>query len=144
MSSRRYIKPPWGQRHIGNRLAPLFKRSLISKLSVRGRRSGRWQTVPVAVLEHEGERYLVSYRGTSDWALNLQSSHRGRLAQRGRVEEIAVEEVPVEARAPLLEIYAARFGRMPTVGSVLRALPDPADHPIFRIARPTDLKGAQK
>jgi len=133
--SRRSLKPPWGQRHIGNRLAPLFRPSLISKLSVRGRRSGRWHTVPVAVLEFEGERYLVSYRGASDWVRNLRASHTGRLRQRGRAEEISVVDVPVVERPPLLEIYAARFGRMPTVGAVLRALPDPADHPIFRITR---------
>jgi deazaflavin-dependent oxidoreductase (nitroreductase family) len=133
MSTRRYLKPPWGQRHIGNRLAPLFQRKLISKLSVRGRRSGRWHTVPVAVLDHEGQRYLISYRGASEWARNLEASHTGRLAQRGRVEEITVEEVPIEERAPLLEVYTARFGRMPTVGAVLRKLPDPADHPTFRI-----------
>ena len=138
MSSRRYLKPPWGQRHIGNRLAPLFQRKLISKLSVPGRRSGRWQTVPVAVLDHEGERYLISYRGASDWARNMQASHSGRLAQGGRVEEITVEEVPVKRRAPLLEEYGARFGRLPTVGAVLRALPDPADHPTFRITSSGD------
>jgi deazaflavin-dependent oxidoreductase (nitroreductase family) len=111
----------------------MFRPSLISKLSVRGRRSGRWHTVPVAVLDREGERYLISYRGASDWALNLEASGSGRLARRGRVEEITVEEVPVEERGPLLEAYAARFGRMPTVGAVLRALPDPAHHPTFRI-----------
>jgi deazaflavin-dependent oxidoreductase (nitroreductase family) len=133
MSSRTYVRPPWGQRHIGNRLAPLFQRKLISKLSVRGRRSGRWHTVPVAVLDHKGERYLISYRGASEWARNLEASHTGRLAQRGRVEGITVEEVPVEERPPLLEAYTERFGRMPTVGAVLRKLPDPADHPTFRI-----------
>ena len=132
-SERRFLKPPWGQRHIGNRLAPLFQRSLISKLSVRGRKSGRWRTTPVAVLDYDGERYLISYRGASDWALNLEASHQARLTQHGRVEAITVEEVPVEVRGPLLDVYTARFGRMPTVGSVLRALPDPADHPTFRI-----------
>jgi hypothetical protein len=55
MNDRRYLKLPWGQQHIGNRLAPLFRPSLISQLSVRRRRSGRWHTTPVAVLEHEGE-----------------------------------------------------------------------------------------
>jgi deazaflavin-dependent oxidoreductase (nitroreductase family) len=133
MNERRYLKPPWMQRHVGNRLAPLFRRAMISKLSVPGRRSGRWQTVPVAVLEHAGERYLVSYRGESDWARNLCASRRGRLAKQGRVEEIDVVEVAVAERAALLEIYSARYGRMPTVAATLRALPDPADHPIFRI-----------
>jgi deazaflavin-dependent oxidoreductase (nitroreductase family) len=138
MSERRFLKPSWGQRHIGNRLAPLFQRDLISKLSVPGRKTGRWHTTPVAVLDYDGERYLVSYRGASGWALNLEASHHGRLAQRGRVEKITVEEVPVEQRAALLEVYAERFGRMPTVGGVLRALPDPADHPTFRIVSTTD------
>jgi deazaflavin-dependent oxidoreductase (nitroreductase family) len=133
VSERRYLKPPWMQRHVGNRLAPLFRRSLLSNLSVRGRRTGRWHTVPVAVLEHEGERYLVSYRGESDWALNLRASHRARLSHRGSVEEITVVEVPVGERAALLEVYSARYGKLPTVAGVLRALPDPADHPIFRL-----------
>jgi deazaflavin-dependent oxidoreductase (nitroreductase family) len=133
MSDRRYLKPPWMQRHVGNRLSVLFRPSLISKLSVRGRRSGRWQTTPVAVLAHDGHRYLVSYRGASDWARNLQASHTGRLTQRGRTEKITVAEVPVAERADLLEVYRARYGKMPTVGGVLRALPDPADHPIFQI-----------
>jgi hypothetical protein len=59
---RRYLRPPWMQRHVANRLVPVFRPSLIAKLSVRGRKSGRWRTVPVVVLEHDGERYLVSYR----------------------------------------------------------------------------------
>ena len=140
MKSRRYIKPRWMQRHVGNRMSVLFRPSLISKLSVRGRRSSRWHTTPVAVLEHHGERYLVSYRGASDWALNLEASHTARLAQRGRVEDVQVADVPVVERAALLDVYSDRFAKMPTVGSVLRALPDPADHPMFRIttSRPAE------
>ncbi len=42
-------------------------------------------------------------------------------------------------RALLLAAYGERYGKMPTVGPVLRALPDPADHPIFRI---TDARAA--
>jgi deazaflavin-dependent oxidoreductase (nitroreductase family) len=133
VNSRPYIKPPWMQRHVGNRMSVLFRPSLISKLSVRGRRSGRWHTTPVAILEHNSERYLVSYRGASDWTLNLEASRTARLAQRGRVEDIQVADVPVAERAELIDEYTDRFGKMPTVGSVLRALPDPADHPIFRI-----------
>ena len=140
--SRRYLKPPRMQRHVGNRMAPLFRPSLISKLSVRGRRTGRWHTVPVAVLEHKGERYLVSYRGESDWARNLRAPRHGRLRQRGQIEEIDVVEVPADERAPLLDAYRDRYGKMPTVGAVLSALPDPADHPIFRITDSSQRDGA--
>jgi deazaflavin-dependent oxidoreductase (nitroreductase family) len=135
MNDRRYIKPPWMQRHVGNRMSVLFRPSLISKLSVRGRRSGRWHTTPVAVLEHNGERYLVSYRGASDWARNLEASHAARLTQPSRAEDIEVVDVPVAERDALLAAYRDRYGKMPTVAPVLRALPDPADHPIFRITQ---------
>jgi deazaflavin-dependent oxidoreductase (nitroreductase family) len=137
MAERRYIKPPWGQRQIANRLVPLFQPKIISKLSVRGRRSGRWHTTPVAVLEHDGGRYLISYRGASDWARNLEASHEARLMHRGQVEHITVEEVPVSDRVPLLEVYTERFGRFPTVSEILAELPDPADHPTFRITSAT-------
>jgi hypothetical protein len=120
-------------RDVGNRLAPLFRPSLVSKLSVPGRRSGRWHTLPIVVLDHDGERYLVSYRGESDWVLDLRASNSGRLARRGHVEEITVVEVPVPDRPPLIEAYRARYGKVPTVAATLRALPDPADHPTFRI-----------
>jgi deazaflavin-dependent oxidoreductase (nitroreductase family) len=133
VNTRRYIKPPFMQRHVGNRMSVLFRPSLLWKLSVRGRRSGRWHTTPVAVLDHDGERYLVSYRGASDWARNLEASHTARLSQRGRTEEIEVADVPVSERGELLDVYRDRYGKMPTVGSVLDALPDPADHPMFRI-----------
>jgi F420H(2)-dependent quinone reductase len=104
VNERRYIKPPWMQRHVGNRMSVLFRPSLISKLSVRGRRSGRWHTTPVAVLEHNGERYLVSYRGASDWARNLEASRHARLSQRDRVEDIEVADVPVVERPGLLQV----------------------------------------
>jgi hypothetical protein len=36
-------------------------------------------------------------------------------------------------RGALLELYRARYGKLPTVAAILCVLPDPADHPIFRI-----------
>jgi deazaflavin-dependent oxidoreductase (nitroreductase family) len=134
MRGRHYLKPSWMQRHVGNRMAWLFGRSRLSKLSVVGRRSGRRRTTPVAVLDYEGQRYLVSYRGESEWVRNLRASGgRARLRHKGHLEEISVTEVPVGERVPLLEAYSERYSRFPTVADVLRALPDPADHPIFHI-----------
>jgi hypothetical protein len=85
------------------------------------------------VLEHGGQRYLVSPFGETDWALNLRAARSGRLARRERVEQFAAVEVPAEERRPLLETYLHRFGRMPKVAASFRRLPDPADHPTFRI-----------
>jgi F420H(2)-dependent quinone reductase len=133
MDTSRYLKPPWMQRHVGNRMSVLFQPSMVSKLSVPGRASGQWRTVPVAVLEYEGQRYLVSYRGASDWARNLEVARHGRLITRDGTEEFDVVDVPVADRPPILEAYTAKYAKMPTVGKVLRKLPDPADHPVFRI-----------
>ena len=100
MNHRRYLNPPRMQRNVGNRLAPLFQPSLVLRPSVPGRRSGRWHTLPIVVLDHNGERYLVSVHGESDWALDLRTSRRGRLTRRGHTEEISVVEVPIRDRAP--------------------------------------------
>jgi hypothetical protein len=130
---RGYIRPSWMQRQIANRLVPRLRPDIISLLSVPGRRTGRSHTVPVAILEDEDQRYLVSYRGASDWALNLRASRHGMLSNQGRNESITVSEVPVSQRRRLLDLYRSRYGAMPTVRAVLRALPDPADHPVVRI-----------
>jgi hypothetical protein len=34
-----------------------------------------------------------------------------------------------------MQAYQERYSKMPTVSGVLRALPDPADHPIFVITK---------
>ena len=60
------------------------------------------------------------------------AARRGRLARRDRVEQFAVE-IPAEERRPLIETYLHRFGRMPKVATSFQRLPDPADHPTFRI-----------
>jgi hypothetical protein len=64
MTARAYRKPGWWQRTIANRLAPRLAPRRVATLSVRGRRSGQCRTVPVVVLEHEGQRYLLTPLGT--------------------------------------------------------------------------------
>ncbi|WP_406118744.1 nitroreductase family deazaflavin-dependent oxidoreductase [Streptomyces sp. NBC_00989] len=138
-SSAPYLRPPWGARVIGNRMAKLFARSVLSTLSVRGRTSGRWRSVPVAVLDHDGERYLIAPRGNTEWSRNLRAANGGRLRRGGRVEEFEAVEVPAEERPPLIAVYLEQFGRFPTVAETFRQLPDPADHPTFRIVDPRGL-----
>jgi deazaflavin-dependent oxidoreductase (nitroreductase family) len=116
-------------------MAKIFARSLLSTLAVRGRKTDRWRKVPVAVLDHGGQRYLIAPRGQTDWSRNLRAAGSGRLARKGRVEEFDAVEVPVTERPPLIEVYLENFGRFPTVADTFRQLPDPADHPTFRIVR---------
>ena len=112
---------------------PLIMRlGLLPTLAVRGRRSGEWRTVPVHVLELDGERYLVAPRGDTHWARNLRASGEGELRRLGRVERLRATEVPVGQRRPLIDAYLARWGR--EVKSIFEQLPDPADHPVFRLS----------
>jgi deazaflavin-dependent oxidoreductase (nitroreductase family) len=108
-------------------------------LAIPGRRTGVVRTTPVAVLEHDGERFVVSGCADSDWVRNARRAGRGQL-RRGRYSEaVALREVPVDDRGPILRAFAARVrgGR-----SFLNVGPDAsaeefsragASHPIFRI-----------
>src|SRR5215468_9513215 len=132
MSNLHYRRPPWWMRYIGNRLSPMNSK-LVARLSVPGRVSGRWRTTPIAVLDHDGERYLVAPGGQTEWARNLRAAGRCRLIRREHVEELTAEELPPRDRPPVLAAYLRRYGKMPTVKAGFRAFPDPADHPTFRV-----------
>jgi deazaflavin-dependent oxidoreductase (nitroreductase family) len=133
MTTRRYVRPPWAARAIGGRMARLFKPSVVSLLSVPGRVTGQWRSVPVAVLERDGEEYLLAAYGDTEWSRNLRASGAGRLTRRGRVEHFTAVEVPAGQLPSLVEDYLAQFGKLPTVGQTFEELPEPADHPAFRI-----------
>ena len=128
-----YLRPPWFASHVGNRMAALFGRRFVSRLTTVGRRSGRRRSVPVAVLELDGDRYLVAPRGDTHWARNLRAAGGGRL-QRGRESwGFRASEVETAARPPLIAAYRRRFDRFPMVARSFERLPDPADHPVFRL-----------
>lgn len=104
-------------------------------LAVRGRTSGRWRTVPVNVLELEGQRYLVSPRGEAQWVRNLRAAGGGELRRRGTVEPFTAVEVPVAGRPAVIAAYRARWDRQ--VKKLFEQLPDPADHPVFHVTPKT-------
>ena len=104
---------------------------LTPTLAVRGRKSGDWRVAPVNVLELDGHRYLVAPRGETQWVRNLRAAGEGELRRRREVERFRARELPVEERAQVIDAYVARWGKQ--VRSQFEALPDPADHPVFRI-----------
>lgn len=132
MTKTAYRKPPWFLRAVGNKLSPL-NRDMVAVLSVRGRASGKPRSTPVVVLDHDGERYLVTPYGDTEWVRNLRAAGTGQLKQHGRTEEFAAIEVPVDQRPPIIDAYRRKYGRMPTVNRSFDQLPDPAQHPTFRI-----------
>jgi deazaflavin-dependent oxidoreductase (nitroreductase family) len=130
MSQRRYLKPSWLISWVLNPL--LLWLGVVPTLRVRGRRTGNWRSVPVNVLEVDGERYLVAPRGETDWVRNLRAAGGGQLQYgRRRTESFTAVEVPDEEKPRLIAAYLDRWGNQ--VKSQFDALPDPADHPTFRL-----------
>jgi deazaflavin-dependent oxidoreductase (nitroreductase family) len=126
-----YLAPNWFTRKVFNPMAMRLGIMGTETLTVHGRRSGRPMRVPVIPVEHDGERYLVSTRGESEWVKNLRAAGGGQLTRRGRTHGFAADEIPVEARPPVIEAYRAKAGR--EVNRYFDRLPDPADHPIFLV-----------
>ncbi len=132
MPQRRYLKPSWLISRVANPL--LMRFGIVPTLKVRGRKTGHWRSVPVNVLELDGQRYLVAPRGETDWVRNLRAAGGGQLQYgRRRTEPFTATEVSDEEKPPIIEAYLQRWGGQ--VKNQFEALPDPADHPVFRIER---------
>jgi hypothetical protein len=50
-------------------------------LSVQGRKSGEWRSIPVNPLTLGAQRYLVAPRGETEWVRNIRVSRTARLSQ---------------------------------------------------------------
>jgi hypothetical protein len=112
----------------------------LATLEVIGRKSGRTISLPVVIAVVGGKRYLVSMLGENvQWVQNVRAAG-GRAAIQSRgCEEIYLEEVPAEQRAPILKAYLRRApGARPHVPVGKDApLADfekiARDYPVFRI-----------
>lgn len=78
----------------------------VAALDVRGRKSGRVISLPVAIAEVGGERYLVSMLGQDvNWVRNVRAADGAAVLRHGSREAVRLVEVPVEARPPILRRY---------------------------------------
>jgi deazaflavin-dependent oxidoreductase (nitroreductase family) len=112
---------------IVQRLNPLVRRLLAIGvpmgpnvlMTVRGRKSGKAYTFPVATLEVEGRQFLFSPFGDVQWVHNLRAAGEATI-RRGRTDHrmTAVELTP-EAAAPFLEAGLRPVLRTPLFGSMI-------------------------
>jgi deazaflavin-dependent oxidoreductase (nitroreductase family) len=78
-------------------------------LEVTGRKSGRTVSLPVVVAVVDGERYLVSMLGEHvQWVQNVRAAGGRAVLRSGGREEVHLEELPAEQRAPILRAYLQR------------------------------------
>ncbi|GCE29078.1 hypothetical protein KDA_45620 [Dictyobacter alpinus] len=78
----------------------------MTTLEVTGRTSGRTISLPIVVVAVDGQRYLVSMLGENvQWVHNVRdASGRAVLHRHGR-QQVQLEEVPADKRAPILKAY---------------------------------------
>jgi deazaflavin-dependent oxidoreductase (nitroreductase family) len=142
----RYIQPGWFTKQIFNRLIRRLARMGISflgtrELSVVGRSSGKMRRTVVNLHQHDGRRYLVAPRGTTQWVRNLRASGVGELRVGRRVESFRAVEIADADKAPVLRPYLERWsweigqffdgvGPKATDEQLVRIGPD---HPVFLI-----------
>lgn len=75
-------------------------------LEVKGRRSGRLISFPLAMTVIDGQRYLVSMLGNdAAWVANIRAADGYAVLRHGRTEHVRLVEVPVEQRPPILKAY---------------------------------------
>ena len=79
-------------------------------LTVRGRKTGNPQSVPVNLLPLHGERFLVAPRGNTQWVRNVRAAGEAQLRVGRRVETVRLVEVPADRRVPVLRVYLTRWG----------------------------------
>jgi len=72
-------------------------------LTVRGRKSGLPRTTPVALIEHDGQRWLIAAFGEVDWVRNLRAAGEASLKRGRRPQHILVKELSAEEAAPILK-----------------------------------------
>jgi len=138
-------RPNWIARILNRATAAVAASGVASNylvtLEVTARKSGRIVSLPVALAVVDGQRYLVSMLGDNvHWVHNVRAAG-GRAALRsGGREEIQLEEVPIDQRAPILRAYLQRApGARPHVpvnkdAALAEFEKIAAQFPVFRLA----------
>jgi deazaflavin-dependent oxidoreductase (nitroreductase family) len=110
-------------------------------LEVTGRKSGRIFSLPMVMAVVDGQRYLVSMLGDNlQWVQNVRAAGGSAVLRSGGREEIRLEEIPADQRAPILKAYLQRVpGARPHVpvnkDAALGELEKiAAAFPVFRVA----------
>jgi deazaflavin-dependent oxidoreductase (nitroreductase family) len=81
-------------------------------LEVVGRRTGRIVRLPLVMVVVDGKRYLVSMLGEDvNWVRNVKAAGGRVTLRHGRSEDVRLEEVDPEHRAPVLKDYLRRAPR---------------------------------
>ena len=74
-------------------------------LRVRGRKSGHTYEIPVRIAKLDGQRYVLSMLGESQWARNLRAAGEAELLAGRNVESVRADEIVGEEKVAFLTWY---------------------------------------
>ncbi|MEX0682943.1 MAG: nitroreductase family deazaflavin-dependent oxidoreductase [Dehalococcoidia bacterium] len=109
------------------------------QLEHKGRKSGKTFRTAVTTTEYEGQRYLVAPRGETQWVRNVKANGGQAVVKHGKTENVRLEEIPPEQRAPIIKQY---LGENKVIKGEFGLEPDDplekyaeiaTKHPVFRI-----------
>jgi deazaflavin-dependent oxidoreductase (nitroreductase family) len=115
MSETHYRQPGFFTKHVFNRLVARSTKLGISiygsrVLETKGRKSGEPRRTPVNPLHLDGQEYLVSPRGMTQWIRNAKADDgRVVLILGRRRHEYVIHEVTGDERIPVLRAYLRKW-----------------------------------
>ncbi|WP_433795583.1 nitroreductase family deazaflavin-dependent oxidoreductase [Actinoplanes sp. CA-252034] len=78
-------------------------------IAIRGRKSGEIRTTVVNLFQKDGERYLLSPRGHTQWVRNLRAAGEGELRLGRRTETFTPVEVADADKTELIRLYLRKW-----------------------------------
>ena len=105
-------------------------------LTVPGRRTGEPRSTPVSLASVGGSRYIVAAFADASWVKNVRAAGSATLTRGGRSEAVRLEELPAEARGPVLRAFleqvrgGGRYFASQTPDQVAAAA---ERYPVFRV-----------
>jgi deazaflavin-dependent oxidoreductase (nitroreductase family) len=111
-------------------------------LQTRGRRSGLPRAIPVVVLRHGSEEWLVCPFGATQWVHNVRANGVAELGRGRRSRTVRLVEIHDDRKPDVLHSYRRTFGFVPFVRRAFTAAPGDgpsafqpeADrHPVFLV-----------
>ncbi|HEX5451564.1 MAG TPA: nitroreductase/quinone reductase family protein [Candidatus Limnocylindrales bacterium] len=107
-------------------------------LTVRGRVSGQPRSLPVAIAEIDGRRWIIGAYGDVQWVRNLRVAGQGEVQLHGRNQRVRAHELDhTEALRFYGETLPSYVSRLPWFGRTFARL-------LFRLAGPEVLDDPEK